>query len=168
MDKINDLNTFYNYEPLKNKKSKSKDLKKPIKSSIFSKEIKNFNEIIEKKEIELTEKLLKEDKEKLEDLLKNIGLQGEKLKRKKSLNDLYLYKKYVKEYIKIFLSIAEDAKKKILWDKNKKQKIAKIHLQIIDNELLELTRIFFNEQHNTMVIAAKLDKIEGLLINLLS
>src|SRR4030042_2033602 len=101
-------------------------------------------------------------------LLKEIGKHGENLKRTKLLKDLDLYKKLVKEYLTIVLELSEKTEKIVLWDKSKKQKVTKIHLQVINQELLELTRIFFSEQQNTFAIASKIDMIEGLLVDLRS
>ena len=168
MAKIEDVNIPFNFNPQVSKK-KSKKLEKKAKgSSIFLKEPETFEEILYDTEIRLEAQEIEKQKTKLENLLKDIGNQGEKLKKSRVLIDLDIYKKLVKKYLSIAIMLSEKTEKKYLWDKFKKEKIAKTHFQIIDKELLELTRIFFTEQQNTFAIAAKIDKIEGLLIDLKS
>ena len=169
MDKIQDFDYFYN--PLQDiKKKKSKKIKKGKDNKKLSDvdQSQKFFEILNDDNVDFDIKEIELNRKKLEDLLKDIGKTGERLKKSRLLIDLNNYKKIVKEYLKIFLEYAEKVEKKKIWDKSKRQKIEKIHLQIINNELLELTRIFFNEQQSTWAIAAKIDKIEGLLIDLMS
>ena len=165
MDKIDHLNYFAHLNS-KIKKDKSKKSKNENTKKVHVENKTIFEEIYAIQDIK-NEKIQNEIQEqKLENLLKEIGNQGERLKKFRFLEELDKYKKLIKEYISIFLQISEDAEKKTLWDKNKKEKISKIHLRIINQELAELTRIFFEEQQNTFAIAAKIDKIEGLLIDL--
>lgn len=104
----------------------------------------------------------------IEELLKDIGKQGEILKKSKNLEDLDRYKRLIKAFITEILDHIEKKEKKTLWDKRKKEKITKVHLVIINKELEELTAFFFEEQQNTLAIASKIDKIEGILIDMIS
>ena len=167
MDKIHNISHFSNLDP-KVKKNKSKKTSNSLKKSILSNELSTFEEILETQEIEYenNEKTLNE--EKLENLLKQIGNYGEKLKKSKLLKDLNIYKNLIKEYISMVISLSEKTEKKMMWDKVKKEKITKLHIKIINQELLDLTELFFTEQKNTFAIAAKIDKIEGILIDLKS
>lgn len=159
-------NVFYSSPDPNVKRQKSKKSEKSkISGSSTTKEM-TFEEILMPKEVELNAENV--EREKIEILLKQIGNQGEKLKRSKQLEDLDKYKKLVKEYISIVLALSENTEQKILWDRKKKEKVTKVHLKIIDHEMLELTRIFIQEQQNTLAIAAKIDKIEGLLVDLKS
>ena len=166
MKKIDNTNYLFNYDPQVKKKKSKKSEKSRVKSSITLENSNNFEKILYATEIDLEAQAIEAQKIKLENLLKQIGKQGEKLKKSKHLEDLDVYKKNIKEYLLIFLSLAEKTEKKTTWNKFKKEKTVKIHLEIIDEELLELTKIFFTEQHNTLAIAAKIDKIEGLLVDL--
>ena len=164
MPKVDSANFFYHDPQIKKEKNKHVNKKK---STVLKKE-SEFEKTLQFKEVELEQENNNTQESELQNLLKQIGTQGEKLKKNKKFIDLDLYKKHIKKYLSIVIAKTENTKKKILWDKNKKEKIAKIHFQIIDKELLELTRIFFAEQQNTLAIAAKIDKIEGLLIDLRS
>lgn len=173
MSKIFGEYSFVNNKPpLKSETSKSKwDKKKKIN---FEKaNISLFNEILEE-EIALEELEEKEEKyqgkelETIEKLLKDIGRQGEILKKSRSLEDLDKYKKMIKNFLKEIIDRIEKKERKSLWDKRKKEKIMKVHITIINKELEELTRIFFDEQQNILAIASQIDKIEGILIDLIS
>ena len=165
MDKIQNISHFSNLDP-KIKKKKSKKSDKSLKKNISTNELSTFEEILETEEIEFTNSEIKLNEEKLENLLKQIGNYGEKLKKSKLINDLNVYKNLVKEYISLVISLSEKSEKKIMWNKFKKEKTAKLHFKIINQELLNLTKLFMTEQKNTLAIAAKIDKIEGILIDL--
>ena len=167
MEKIHNLSHFSNLDP-KLKKSKSKKSDKSSKKNIFSKELSAYQEVLETTETTFDSDEKKINEEKLENLLKQIGNYGEKLKKSKLLKDLNAYKNLVKEYISIVISLSEKTEKKAVWNKLKKEKVAKVHIKIINQELLDLTKLFFAEQQNTFTIASKIDKIEGLLIDLKS
>ena len=164
MDKIQNIGQFSNLDP-KLKKSKSKKSTGSLKKNLI-RDLSTFEEILESQEIEYNNNEITTNQEKLEDLLKKIGNNGEKLKKTRSLKDLNIYKNLVKEYISLVVSISEKIEKKTMWNKVKKEKIAKLHIKIINNELLDLTKLFMAEQKNTLAIAAKIDKIEGILIDL--
>ena len=162
MDKINYINHFSN--PDSNvKKAKPKKKKLNSTDSFFTpKDVSSFDEILNDTYAEETGSLNSEKNEinlqKIEGLLREIGKQGEKLKKSKMLADLDMYKKMIKEYISLILEQSESVEKKSLWDKNKKQKIAKVHLQVINNELLELTKFFSLNSKTPLQLLQKLIK----------
>ena len=166
MSKIsNDFSHFLNPQIKhdKSKKSKNNDKSK----SIIKKD--SFQDLFV--ETEATSQLdaqQETEEKKIEQMLKQIGIQGELLKKRKLLTDLDKYKKMINEYLTHVISLFETSENKVIWDSRRKEKISKTHLTIIDKELADLTKIFFMEQQNTLAIAAKIDKIEGLMINLLS
>lgn len=165
MDKIQNIFHYSNLDPkIKKNKSKKND-KLSNKSKIFN-ETSTFEEILETTETDFEKNEINLKEKKLENLLKEIGNAGEKLKKSKLLEDLNTYKNLIKEYLSLVLSLSEKTEKKTIWNKAKKEKIAKVHIKIINQELLDLTRLFFAGQQNTFTIATKIDKIEGLLIDL--
>jgi len=72
----------------------------------------------------------------------------------------------VKKFLLSAIELSEKVERKTLWNNFKKEKVTKIHLSIIDKELNELTKYFFEEQRDVFKIAAKIDKIEGILIDI--
>lgn len=164
MQKIDDPGYLVNNELY----LKSKELNKTPKnnkSSGVKKKDPVFKNILEN-EIEKTEEKDTANTEEIQKLLKDIGLQGQLLKRSRNIEDLDVYKKLVKKYLLSILDLSEKAEKKTVYNRFKKEKITKIHLNVIDKELLELTKIFLSEQHDVLKIASKIDKIEGMLIDL--
>jgi uncharacterized protein len=163
MSKIEDINYSYHsmFHAENTKKKTETNKKHPIKKDGVFKDILSFEENKANQEIEE----LQLQQQEIEKLLKEIGIQGEVLKKSKRIEDLDIYKKSVKKFVLSVVELSENAEKKAIWNKIKKEKITKIHLQIIDKELLELTRIFMSEQHSVLEIASKIDKIEGILVD---
>lgn len=169
MVKINNENFHFNLDPAINKR-KTKDTDK--KSQKIKKgTILSFNELLDSqnsKPLPAVESNESEYEQELQTKLKEIGIIGERLKKSRQMIDLDRYKKLVQEYIKAVVTLSEKVDKRALWDRRRREKVEKVHLQIVNKELLELTEIFFSEQQNTLAIAAKIDRIEGMLIDLKS
>ena len=167
MSKIENTSYIY-FNENQIKKSNEKDKNNKTISKSFESKTK-FSDLIAEIEIDSTQI---KDRSKIEEeialLQKNLGIQGEILKKSKNINDLDLYKKNVKKYINTVVSLTEKAEKKDLRNWHKKAKETKVHLSIIDKELYELTKEFIKEQRNVLFIASKIDKIEGILIDLFS
>ncbi|HOJ64524.1 MAG TPA: YaaR family protein [Spirochaetota bacterium] len=163
MEKINENNYLYQQNSLATnkanvkKKNEIKSIKEKNKTSFF--DFLKTEEIKEENDISL-------QKEELINLLKEIGKQGEKLKKNLTLDNLTEYKKMVKKFLLSAIELSEKVERKTLWNSFKKEKVTKIHLSIIDKELNELTKYFFEEQRDVFKIAAKIDKIEGILIDI--
>jgi uncharacterized protein len=172
MDKINYINPFANPDSNIKKVKHKKGKLNSTDAGAESKSATSFDEILNDIQTEETGSLNNEKNElsqkKIETLLKEIGRQGERLKKSRNLEDLDLYKKMIKEYLTLIIRESENIENKNVWNPAKKQKVNKVHLQVINSELLDLTRIFFSEQQNTLAIGAKIDRIEGLLIDLKS
>ncbi len=164
MSKIENSSYIYFNE---NQIKKSTDNKSSKTIFDSSKPKPKFDTLISENE---TDSIIKE-RAKLEEELsivqKELGLQGEILKKSKNINDLDLYKKIAKKYFNTAISLTEKLEKKSLRNWHKKEKESKVHLSIIDQELFELTREFIKEQRNVLLIASKIDRIEGILINML-
>ena len=111
-----------------------------------------------------------ENKNELNDeianLLKDISAKGRNLKKYKKVEDLEDYKKLIQSLLKKVVSSTEKVEKKATFRNG--QKNFKLHLQIINKNLLELTREFMKQQKSVIAVATKIDSIEGLLLDLLS
>jgi uncharacterized protein len=167
MAKIDDFSHItYHPESFLRKSDLDKSDKTKKKSSINFEKKSAFQEVFSS---EMEDSAIENvETTEIERLLKDIGIQGELLKKSKNLEDLDNYKKMVKKFILNIVELSETTEKKVVWNRFKKEKIAKIHLQIIDKELLDLTRIFMSEQYSVLQIASKIDKIQGMLIDLAS
>ncbi|HBD92870.1 MAG: hypothetical protein A2015_03480 [Spirochaetes bacterium GWF1_31_7] len=171
MDKINNnyylFNTDLKNKDLKKKKNiNDKDTKQVTSRSFFnnlfeSEQLLNESEIIEKQSIEY-----ESFREEISVMLKDIGNQGKKLKQNRNIIELEKYKKIIKSFLNKIINASESVTLKSIYNSKKKEKISKLHLSIIDEELLHLTRTFIDAQSSIIKLASQLDKIEGLLLDL--
>jgi len=163
MEKIND-NSFI-YQQTTHAANNSKIKKKNDTKEVKNKKLGSFFDLLKTEEAQEEERLYLQ-KEELTNLLKEIGKKGEILKKNLTIKNLTEYKKLVKKFLLIAIELSEKVEKKSLWNSFKKEKITKVHLTIIDKELYELTKYFFEEQKDVFKIAAKIDKIEGILVDI--
>lgn len=166
MDKINNNYFFLNPE-IKN----NDDQKKTKKTSVTEKRASLFQKMLmQEEEPEYTEQVTEAKEElngEIANLLNDISRKGRALKKYKKVEDLEDYKKLVQSLLKKVITSTEKVEKVATVNKNK-QKISKLHLQVINKNLLDLTHEFMRQQKSVIAIATKIDSIEGLLLDLLS
>ena len=163
MDKINNNYFFLNPE-IKN----TDDQKKTKKTSTIARQASLFQKMLmqEEEHIEPVSENKNELNDEIANLLKNISAKGRNLKKYKKVEDLEDYKKLIQSLLKKVVSSTEKVEKKATFKNG--QKNFKLHLQVINKNLLELTREFMKQQKSVIAIATKIDSIEGLLLDLLS
>ena len=163
MDKINNNYFFLNPE-IKN----TDDQKKTKKSSTIARQASLFQKMLmqEEEHIEQVSENKNELNDEIANLLKDISAKGRNLKKYKKVEDLEDYKKLIQSLLKKVVSSTEKVEKKATFRNG--QKNFKLHLQIINKNLLELTREFMKQQKSVIAVATKIDSIEGLLLDLLS
>lgn len=163
MDKINNNYFFLNPE-IKN----TDDQKKTKKSSTIARQASLFQKMLmqEEEHIEPVSENKNELNDEIANLLKDISAKGRNLKKYKKVEDLEDYKKLIQNLLKKVVSSTEKVEKKATFKNG--QKNFKLHLQVINKNLLELTREFMKQQKSVIAIATKIDSIEGLLLDLLS
>ena len=163
MDKINNNYFFLNPE-IKN----TDDQKKTKKSSTIARQASLFQKMMmqEEEHIEQVSENKNELNDEIANLLKDISAKGRNLKKYKKVEDLEDYKKLIQNLLKKVVSSTEKVEKKATFRNG--QKNFKLHLQVINKNLLELTREFMKQQKSVIAIATKIDSIEGLLLDLLS
>ncbi len=163
MDKINNNYFFLNPE-IKN----TDDQKKTKKSSTIARQASLFQKMLmqEEEHIEPVSENKNELNDEIANLLKDISAKGRNLKKYKKVEDLEDYKKLIQSLLKKVVSSTEKVEKKATFKNG--QKNFKLHLQVINKNLLELTREFMKQQKSVIAIATKIDSIEGLLLDLLS
>lgn len=163
MDKINNNYFFLNPE-IKN----TDDQKKTKKSSTIARQASLFQKMLmqEEEPVEQVSENKNELNDEIANLLKDISAKGRNLKKYKKVEDLEDYKKLIQSLLKKVVSSTEKVEKKATFKNG--QKNFKLHLQVINKNLLELTREFMKQQKSVIAIATKIDSIEGLLLDLLS
>jgi uncharacterized protein YaaR (DUF327 family) len=102
---------------------------------------------------------------KIREILAEIDKVSANLSRNVNLNDLMLYKKLVKNFMKEASSEAYQISKKR--GRNRSGRTILITVKTIDSEIDALINEFRSNQNEPMEILATLDKIRGMLLDLM-
>lgn len=103
-----------------------------------------------------------QSREQLRAMVDKIKVAGKRLKSNQTFANLQEYKQIVREYLAFILKNYY----KIVKERNITQTTLYTRIEIIDKEIEELTLQFLSEQKETFAIVAKIDHIEGLLLDL--
>lgn len=92
----------------------------------------------------------------------NIKKKGNRLAITKCYSDVYAYKNLIKEYLKSIMSYMYEVNKDIsFW-----QTQYFMTVETIDIKLKELTELLLSEEKDNMKIAATIDEITGLVVDI--
>ncbi len=104
----------------------------------------------------------KKSEEQLKEMFDSIKKKGNRLAITKCYSDVKAYKKMIKEYLNSVLSYMYGVKKDIsFW-----QTQYFITVDTIDNKLEEITDMLMSEQKDNLNVAATIDHITGLLVDI--
>ncbi|NLP36062.1 MAG: YaaR family protein [Firmicutes bacterium] len=103
-----------------------------------------------------------QSKEQLRAMVDDIKVAGKRLKDKQTYANLQEYKKIIKEYLNFILKNYYI----IVKERNITQTTLYTRIEIIDKEIEELTMQLLSEQKENFAIMAKIDHIEGLLLDI--
>lgn len=104
----------------------------------------------------------KKSEQELKNMFDNIKKKGNRLAVTKCYTDVRSYKKMIQEYLQSVLKYMYGVKKDIsFW-----QTQYFITVDIIDRKLEELTKSLVDEQKDNLNIAATIDHITGLLVDI--
>lgn len=98
-------------------------------------------------------------------LLQEIGTQGERLARSRTIRDLRLYKSLVKRFMEEAVKFGVGVDEKRGAGPRSRQRMYKM-IRELDRELLELTNIVLQQESSTIDILDRIGEIKGMLINL--
>lgn len=101
-------------------------------------------------------------KEQLREMLNNINQLGNKLKQQITPETILAYKDLVKEYLAYILKNYHKIKRVRSIDYSNLY----TRVEVIDQEVEELTKKFFSDQKDILDLVARVDRIEGLLLDL--
>jgi len=104
-------------------------------------------------------------KEKLENLLRDIAAQGQKLTENLNIKDLKRYKELVRSFMHEAVDKMYRLKEEAGWDRRGRHKIYMM-VNTVDKELENLTALMVEEQKDKVAILAKIDEIRGLLLDI--
>jgi len=126
---------------------------------------KNDNKAIsEKKDFSQNFSFARErrNEQQLKEMLEEIQKKGNRLTVTKCYSDVFAYKKMIKEYLNSVLSYMYGVKKDIsFW-----QTQYFITVDTIDEKLQELTEMLLSNEKENLNIAATVDDITGLLLDI--
>ncbi len=104
-------------------------------------------------------------KEKLENLLRDITAQGQKLGENLNIKDLKLYKELVRSFLHEAVDKMYQLKEEAGWDRRGRHKIYTV-VKTVDRELENLTAMMIQEQRDGVAVLAKIDEIRGMLLDI--
>ena len=120
--------------------------------------------VSEKKDFSQSFNQAKERKseEQLKKMVDDIKKKGNRLVITKTYADVRLYKKMIKEYLESVLQFMYDTQKDIsFW-----QTQYFITVDTVDEKLEELTQAVLGEEKENMSVAATIDEIQGLIVDI--
>ena len=104
----------------------------------------------------------RKSQEQLKKMCDDIKKRGNRLVLTKTYADVRMYKKMIKEYLESVLQYMYDTKKDIsFW-----QTQYFVTVDIIDEKLDELTNALLGEEKETLDVAATIDEIQGLIVDI--
>lgn len=102
------------------------------------------------------------NEQQLKKMIDDIKKKGERLVITKNYVDVKLYKKIIKEYLESVMGYMYSVKKDVsFW-----QTQYFMTVDTIDNKLEELTNMLVEEQKENLLVAATIDEITGLLVDI--
>ena len=104
----------------------------------------------------------RKSQEQLKKMCDDIKKRGNRLVLTKTYADVRMYKKMIKEYLESVLQYMYDTKKDIsYW-----QTQYFVTVDIIDEKLDELTNALLGEEKENLDVAATIDEIQGLIVDI--
>lgn len=104
----------------------------------------------------------RKSQEQLKKMCDDIKKRGNRLVLTKTYADVRMYKKMIKEYLESVIQYMYDTKKDIsFW-----QTQYFVTVDIIDEKLDELTNALLGEEKENLDVAATIDEIQGLIVDI--
>jgi len=104
----------------------------------------------------------RKSEEQLNKMIEDISKRGNRLVITKTYGDVIAYKKMIKEYLESILKFMYDTKKDIsFW-----QTQYFITIDTVDEKLKELTDSLLGDERENLNVAATIDEIQGLIVDI--
>ena len=158
-------NLFQKDEVKRNRPAKNSPKNNHLKSlfsSMLSESVENENESVSAESVLWTDNYM-EDNVKKE--LDEIGLLGRRIKLTQSYDDVLEYKSRIQSFLRNVVERSEKIESRMSGSRFRGTMTQRMHIEIINQELNELTKAFMQTQVSVIKIAASIDKIQGLLID---
>lgn len=114
---------------------------------------------------ELTQRREAAGRYKMEEILKELERLGEKLNKNLNINDLMLYKKRVKNFLQEATTQAYLLKQER--GRNRRGRTMLTTIATIDSEVEQLIEDFIKKKKEPLEVLEMLDKIRGMLVDLM-
>jgi uncharacterized protein YaaR (DUF327 family) len=105
-------------------------------------------------------------KEKLVSLMKDIGEQGEILKKRLDIKELMRYKKMISEFLNEAVKNSHEFSKDSSLDRRGRHRVW-ASIKQVNDELDELTKEVLSEEKDHLRIIEKMEGIQGLLLDII-
>lgn len=118
----------------------------------------SFNKMIQSQTIKLKQQEIKH-------LMQEISIQGDKLDRSRSVRDLVIFKRLIKDFLEetVYNGLQLSASHSFSFTgESRKLSIVKE----VDEKLIELTEEIMNQEEKTVDLLGVIGEIKGLLVNL--
>jgi uncharacterized protein len=112
----------------------------------------------------LQSQYLTQKKQELENMMKNITLQGDRVARSRNFKDLAKFKRLIKSFLGETVSGGLRIKKEQSFTRNGSSHLTLI--KQVDEKLIELTEQIMSQEKKTVDILGLIGEIKGLLVNL--
>lgn len=108
--------------------------------------------------------VLSQKKQEIDQMIKNISIQGNKLARTRNFRDLAKFKHLIKDFLKETVSGGLRLEKDQSFTMHGSQQY--ILVKEIDEKLIELTELMMDQEQRNVNILGLIGEIKGLLVNL--
>ena len=140
------INTNYQFVPTQLPPKKNDKKVGSKKSTLRADSQKGFDELINEQITAQPIETPPENEVELSQLLKAIGQQGKNFKQSRTIEDLELYKKKIKQFLTKVLEEATTIEARAIYNTKRKEKVNKLHLAVIDIRVTSFDKNFMEEQ----------------------
>lgn len=116
-------------------------------------------------EQELSHQRQNDEQYRMQEILKQLDGVAERLKRSLSINDLMLYKRLVKDFLQEATSRAYSLRQD--QGRSRRGRALLVTIQTVDQEIGEILEQFTRQKTEPLEVLTALDKIRGMLLDLM-
>ena len=102
---------------------------------------------------------------RLQVMLEDIGMQGERIKKKTDVKDMRRYRGLIKEFLNEVVNRSHKFSRENFLDRRGRHRVYGI-VRLVDEKLDELAQELMKDEKDNLSILSKVDEIRGLLLDL--
>ena len=104
---------------------------------------------------------------KMEGLMKEIELEGQRIARHKDIRDMKRYRAKIKEFMNEIVNRSHEFSRENFLDKRGRHRVYGI-IRLVDENLDQLAQELMKDEQDHLVILSKIGEIRGLLLDILT